>query len=57
MSITKSAFHHLRNIAKIRPYLTLPDAERLIHAFVCKLLKVPLYFSVNMNMRLNVQMS
>ena len=33
-SITKSAFHHLRNIARIRPYLTLPDAERLIHALV-----------------------
>jgi len=33
-SITKPAFHHLRNIAKISPYLTLPDAEKLIHAFV-----------------------
>lgn len=33
-NITKSAFHHLRNIARIRPFLTPPDAERLIHAFV-----------------------
>jgi len=33
-SIMKSAFHHLRNIARIRPYLTLTDAERIIHAFV-----------------------
>ena len=32
--MTKIAFFHLRNIAKIRPILTLSDAETLIHAFV-----------------------
>lgn len=33
-SISKSAFFHLRNIARIRPFHSLPDAERLVHAFV-----------------------
>ena len=32
--ISKSAFFHLRNIAKIRHILTQRDAERLVHAFV-----------------------
>lgn len=33
-SITKSSFHHLKNSTRIRPFLTLPGADRLIHAFV-----------------------
>ena len=33
-NITKSAFFHLRNLARIRPILTLPDAETLVHAFI-----------------------
>merc|ERR1712035_72744 len=32
--LSKTAFFHLKNIAKLRPSLTLPDAENLIHAFV-----------------------
>ena len=32
--LSKTAFYHLRNIAKLRPTLTLPDAEKLVHAFV-----------------------
>ena len=32
--ITKIAFYHLRNIAKIRSFLSTADAEILIHAFV-----------------------
>ncbi len=32
-NITKVAFFHLRNIARIRPFLSRLDAERLIHAF------------------------
>ena len=32
--ITKTSFFHLRNISKIRKSLSLPDAEKLIHAFV-----------------------
>ena len=32
--LSKTAFFHLKNIAKPRPSLTLPDAEKLIHAFV-----------------------
>ena len=33
-NITKSAFFHLRNVAKIRPILSRPDAETLVHAFI-----------------------
>ena len=33
-NVTKIAFFHLRNIAKIRPMLTMADAETIIHAFV-----------------------
>lgn len=32
--ISKTAFFHLRNIAKIRPILSQSDAEKLVHAFV-----------------------
>ena len=32
--LTKVAFFHLRNIAKVRPFLTQQDAEKLINAFV-----------------------
>lgn len=31
---TRTAFYHLRNIARIRPILTKADAEILVHAFV-----------------------
>lgn len=33
-NVTKVAFYHLRNIAHIRPFLSMPYAERLIHAFI-----------------------
>ncbi|XP_072769508.1 uncharacterized protein [Nerophis lumbriciformis] len=33
-SVTKTAFFHLRNIAKIRSILSTSDAEIIIHAFV-----------------------
>ncbi|CAL9705986.1 unnamed protein product [Knipowitschia caucasica] len=32
--ISKTAYFHLRNIAKLRPSLSLCDAEKLVHAFV-----------------------
>ncbi|XP_055496016.1 uncharacterized protein LOC129699942, partial [Leucoraja erinacea] len=32
--VIKISFFHLRNIAKLRPSLTPPAAERLIHAFI-----------------------
>uniref|UniRef100_A0A8C4XGX7 Reverse transcriptase domain-containing protein n=1 Tax=Erpetoichthys calabaricus TaxID=27687 RepID=A0A8C4XGX7_ERPCA len=32
--ITRTAFFHLRNIAKVRPLISLKDAEKLVHAFV-----------------------
>ena len=32
--VTKIAFFHLRNIARIRDFLSLNDAKTLIHAFV-----------------------
>ncbi len=31
---TKTAFFHLRNIAKLRDMLTVSDAEKLVHAFM-----------------------
>lgn len=33
-NITKLAFYCLRSTAHIRPFLSMPDAERLIHAFI-----------------------
>uniref|UniRef100_A0A8C1RWE5 Reverse transcriptase domain-containing protein n=1 Tax=Cyprinus carpio TaxID=7962 RepID=A0A8C1RWE5_CYPCA len=33
-NLCKTSFYHLRNIAKLRPMLTLADAEKLVHAFV-----------------------
>ena len=33
-SITQQAFYHIRNIGRIRPLLTTPAAETLVHAFV-----------------------
>ena len=34
-SITRSALiFHLRNVARIRPILSMPDAETLVHAFI-----------------------
>ncbi len=32
--VTKTAFFHRRNVAKMRPFLTKQDAEKLIHAFI-----------------------
>ena len=32
--ICKVCFYHLRNIARIRDYLSLPDTETLVHAFI-----------------------
>ncbi|KAI2653128.1 putative RNA-directed DNA polymerase from transposon BS [Labeo rohita] len=32
--LCKTSFHHHRNIARLRPTLTLHDAEKLVHAFV-----------------------
>jgi hypothetical protein len=32
--VTQTAYFHLRNIAKVRPFLTQQDAEKLIHAFI-----------------------
>ncbi len=32
--VTKTAFFHLRNIAKLRSMLSVSDAEKLVHAFI-----------------------
>jgi hypothetical protein len=32
--VTKTAFFHLRNIAKVRPFINQNDAEKLTHAFI-----------------------
>ena len=31
--VTKTAFFHLRNIAKVRSFLSRPEAEKLIHSY------------------------
>ena len=37
-STCKTCFFHLRNISRIRDYLSLADTEKLVHAFItCKL--------------------
>uniref|UniRef100_A0A3B1IUE7 Reverse transcriptase domain-containing protein n=1 Tax=Astyanax mexicanus TaxID=7994 RepID=A0A3B1IUE7_ASTMX len=33
-NVTRTAFYHLRNITRVRPFLKQMDAEKLIHAFV-----------------------
>ena len=33
-NVTKIAFDHLRNLARVRLYLTLEDAKKLTHVFV-----------------------
>ncbi|MGH0137203.1 UNVERIFIED_CONTAM: hypothetical protein FKN15_009267 [Acipenser sinensis] len=38
ISVVKSSFYHLRNISKVRLYLSLPDVGILCHAFVSSLL-------------------
>ncbi len=32
--VTKTAFFHLRNIAKLQNMLSVSDAEKLVHAFM-----------------------
>lgn len=32
--LTKSAFYHLLNIARLHPFLSRPDAERVVHALI-----------------------
>ncbi len=32
--LCKTSFYHLRNISKLRPTLSLIDAEKLVHAFI-----------------------
>ncbi|KAK0138982.1 hypothetical protein N1851_024497 [Merluccius polli] len=47
-SITRTAFFHLRNIAKIRPMLSAADTETLIHTFILSSLQLvqKAYFKV-----------
>ncbi|XP_060929417.1 uncharacterized protein LOC133003646 [Limanda limanda] len=33
-NLCKTSFYHLKNISKLRPTLTLSDAEKLVHAFI-----------------------
>ncbi|KAI4893145.1 hypothetical protein NFI96_000157 [Prochilodus magdalenae] len=33
-AVTRSAFYHLKNINQIRDYLSTPDLEKFIHAFI-----------------------
>jgi hypothetical protein len=36
--VTKIAFYHLKNISKVRPFLSYADTENLIHAFITSML-------------------
>jgi len=36
--VTRTAFFHLRNIAKLRNILSVSDAEMLVHAFMTSIL-------------------
>ncbi len=33
-AVTKSAYYHLKNIAKIRSFICSQDLEKLVHAFI-----------------------
>ncbi len=33
-SVTKSAYYHLKNIARIRSFVSSQDLEKLVHAFI-----------------------
>ena len=35
-AITKSAFYHLKNIAKLRGFMSKDDLEKRIHAFISR---------------------
>lgn len=37
-NLTRTAFYHLRNIAKVQPFLSQADTERLMHAFITSML-------------------
>lgn len=32
--VTKSAFYHLKNIAKVQGFISQSDSEKLVHAFI-----------------------
>lgn len=42
--VTKTCFYHLKNIARIHPFLSLNDAEKLIHAFIFSRLECYIYW-------------
>ncbi len=35
-AVTKSAYYHLKNIARIRCFVSSQDLEKLVHAFITK---------------------
>ena len=50
--VTKSAFYHLKNISKLRGFLSKEDTEKLIHAFITSRLGVISLLSVSVKGRL-----
>ena len=43
--LCKTSFYHLKNIAKLRPTLTLADAEKLVNAFVSSIWTIVMHSS------------
>ncbi len=43
-SICKTAFFHLKNISKLRPMLSISNAEMLIHAFMTLFMRLFMHF-------------
>ena len=37
-SVTKTAYYHLKNIARLRGLMTPKDLEKLVHAFITSML-------------------
>lgn len=51
-NITKTAFYHLKNIAKIRPFLSLSNTEKLMHLSLAGLTIVMSSFQVYQGIQL-----
>ena len=35
-SVTKSAYYHLKNVARLRGLMSIEDLQKLVHAFITR---------------------